>query len=495
MADKYIPKKAASGKTYLCNWWDKVTEINSSTIFSAVSKHIAGAKDRHKAEDIDYSDNTTVKEQIDKKADKTDLANKVDKVEGKGLSTNDLTDEYKGRLDALNQNLSNKASCSSVLMTIFPNEPFTPKTDYHPATKKYVDDNKTPVVDNLTSTSTTSALSANQGKVLNDKVTDLPIKSLAGQTVKPTSSTSATAKEGATIIGDLRERTFDSGGDVTGGNVASGGYSATIGGYNNTASEDYSVAMGYYNRALAYQIKIGQYAKDGTAGASKSTAGDAFTIGNGNPSSCSNAFRVTYDGKAYGLSAYGSSGADYVEYFEWKDGNPDNEDRRGRLVTLDGEKIRFATAEDDYILGIVSANPCVEGDIQPDDWQGKYLTDVFGQRLTQTVHIPARYEEHEAIDPETGETKTESILIEKEHDAVQWIINPDYDQNKEYISREDRPEWAPVGMMGKLVVVDDGTCEVNGFCKAGINGIATKADNGYRVMKRIDETHILVLVR
>ncbi len=86
-------------------------------------------------------------------------------------------------------------------------------------------------------------------------------------------------------------------------------------------------------------------------------------------------------------------------------------------------------------------------------------------------------------------------MIEKEHDAVQWIINPDYDQNKEYISREDRPEWAPVGMMGKLVVVDDGTCEVNGFCKAGINGIATKADNGYRVMKRIDETHILVLVR
>ena len=147
MADKYIPKKAASGKTYLCNWWDKVTEINSSTIFSAVSKHIAGAKDRHKAEDIDYSDNTTVKEQIDKKADKTDLANKVDKVEGKGLSTNDLTDEYKGRLDALNQNLSNKASCSSVLMTIFPNEPFTPKTDYHPATKKYVDDSVASKVD------------------------------------------------------------------------------------------------------------------------------------------------------------------------------------------------------------------------------------------------------------------------------------------------------------------------------------------------------------
>ena len=353
----------------------------------------------------------------------------------------------------------------------------------------------------------------------------LPIKSLAGQKVKPTSDTEVTAAEGATIIGDLREVMYyngvSSGSGLKQGNVASGKYSIAVGerncasgdfsvaagwlnkangtlsvvmGSTNQASGYCSVAMGYNNTALAYQFKIGKFAKTGTAGVSGSTEGDAFIIGNGTASS-SNAFRVTYAGKAYGLSAYGSSGADYAEYFEWADGNPDNEDRRGRLVTLDGEKIRFATADDDYILGIISANPCVEGDIQPDDWQGKYLTDVFGQRLTQTVHIPARYEEQEVTGPETGETKTEKILVEEEHDAIQWIINPDYDPDKEYISREDRPEWAPVGMMGKLVVVDDGTCEVNGFCSAGQDGIATKADNGYRVMKRIDETHILVLVR
>ena len=412
----------------------------------------------------------------------------------------------------------------------------------------------------------------------------IPIKSLAGQKVKLTSGTEVTAAEGATIIGDLRERTF-SGGKASAGNVASGGYAIAMGNSNtasgrgsvamgvctsargtysiamgdysraeesisiamgqyaiakgfgsisigdtnmasgsnsismgdtntasgsnsvamgtkNTASGSYSVAMGSFNKTLDYQTKIGRASKDGTGGASDSTAGDAFIIGNGTVDTyyskikvTSNAFRVTYAGQVYGTAAYSSTGADYAEYFEWKDGNPDNEDRRGRLVTLDGEKIRLATADDEYILGVVSANPCVKGDVYSDDWQGKYLTDVFGQRLTKTVHIPDRYEEHETIDPETGETKTESILIEKEHDAVQWIINPDYDQNKEYISREDRPEWAPVGMMGKLVVVDDGTCEVNGFCKAGINGIATKADNGYRVMKRIDETHILVLVR
>ena len=29
-------------------------------------------------------------------------------------------------------------------------------------------------------------------------------------------------------------------------------------------------------------------------------------------------------------------------------------------------------------------------------------------------------------------------------------LNPDYDEDKEYISREDRKEWATIGMMGKL---------------------------------------------
>ena len=406
---------------------------------------------------------------------------------------------------------------------------------------------------------------ADESSVVN-RFNKLPIKSLKGQIVKPTSSTSATAKEGATIIGDLRARTFGSSGNVKSGNVAShnystamganntasgnvsvaigngntssGDYSTTIGGYNNTASGStstamganntasgsystaigssntasgkHSVAMGANNTALECQTKIGRAAKDGTGGSFTSITGDAFIIGNGiidttfnKIKTTSNAFRVTYDGKAYGLSAYGSSGADYAEYFEWADGNPDNEDRRGRLVTLDGEKIRFATADDDYVLGIVSANPCVEGDIQPDDWQGKYLTDVFGQRLTQTVHIPARYEEQEVIDPETGETTTESVLIEDEHDAVQWVLNPDYDPEQEYISREDRKEWSAIGLMGKLVVIDDGTCEINGYCKAGVNGIATKArdieglptNDGYRVMARIDDTHIRVLVK
>ncbi len=267
-------------------------------------------------------------------------------------------------------------------------------------------------------------------------------------------------------------------------------------GLKTSSTGEASLAAGYSNTTLAYQTKLGQCAKEGTAGQVGGTTGDALIIGNGTSSSLSNAFRVTYAGEVYGSQAYSSSGADYAEYFEWLDGNPNNEDRRGRIVTLDGNKIRYATADDDYILGITSANPCVKGDVHPDDWQGKYLTDVFGRRLTQVVHVDAEYEDREITDPETGEKITERIMIHDECDAVQWILNPAYNSDKEYISREERPEWSAVGTMGKLVVVDDGTCEVNGYCCAGENGVATKATgkSSYRVMERIDNTHIKVWV-
>ena len=53
-----------------------------------------------------------------------------------------------------------------------------------------------------------------------------------------------------------------------------------------------------------------------------------------------------------------------------------------------------------------------------------------------------------------------------------------------------------LGMMGKLVVIDDGSCEENGWCTAGKNGIAMKSETQtkFRVMKRIDKNHVKVLV-
>ena len=75
-------------------------------------------------------------------------------------------------------------------------------------------------------------------------------------------------------------------------------------------------------------------------------------------------------------------------------------------------------------------------------------------------------------------------------------MNPDYDPEQEYIPREQRQEYDYVSSWGKLVIVDDGTCEVNGFATVGEGGKATKSDTQtiYRVMERKDETHIFVAI-
>jgi len=213
------------------------------------------------------------------------------------------------------------------------------------------------------------------------------------------------------------------------------------------------------------------------------SAGDLFVLGYGTISAKKNVFRIDSTGGIYGLRAFSSTGADYAEYFEWADGNPDGEDRVGRFVTLDGERIRLAGPEDDFILGVISGNPSVVGDAFEDQWCGQYVTDIFGRCIMEELTFPAEVdEEGNIIVPERKETHTK--------------LSPDYDHSQAYIRRSERPEWDAVGMMGKLVVIDDGTCQANGWCAPGEGGTATASAvrTGFRVMSRLDETHIRVLI-
>lgn len=212
-----------------------------------------------------------------------------------------------------------------------------------------------------------------------------------------------------------------------------------------------------------------------------------FVVGNGtSTSNYSTAMVVGVSGNiAIKGSLYENSG-DYAECFEWSDGNPEWEDRRGRFVTFDhDETIRFANENDDYVLGIVSANPCIVGDSQYEDWKGRYKKDIYGQIQYEDYEIPAEYNE------ETGEMIAPATIVPKPIDAE------DYDPEKEYIPRLERSEWTIIGMLGKLILDDDGTCEVNGYARPGKDGIATKGtrENGYRVVERIDENHIKVLFK
>lgn len=225
-----------------------------------------------------------------------------------------------------------------------------------------------------------------------------------------------------------------------------------------------SLNVGVGNTANALNTVVGKYAKTPTAAVETANTGDLFVVGSGLKGGAkSNALRVTAAGQVMGTQAYAATGAGFAEMFEWQDGNPNNEDRRGLFVTLDGDKIKPASSGD-YIAGVIDAKPTVIGDAYTDEWQGKYVTDVFGARVL-----------------ENGTYK----------------LSEDFDESKdeEYISRLDRPEWAAVTYAGKLVVCDDGTCKVNGFCSPSENGIATASETGYRVLSRIDKNHVKVLVK
>ena len=267
-------------------------------------------------------------------------------------------------------------------------------------------------------------------------------------------------------------------------------------GYNTIASGSVSHSEGFETIANVYCSHAqGAYNKtlNGSAIDFSATA-DAFVIGNGTDNAIrSNAFRVTFDGKTYGKAAFNSTGADYAEYFEWSDGNIDSEDRVGYVVTLDGEKIRKALSTDSYILGIVSVNPSVIGDSHQEDWQAKYATDEWGRIRYHYVDV-----EFEETIPVSGENGTHNETVTKVRQDYVPVLNPQWNNDEEYTPREKRKEWSPVGLMGKLLVRDDGSCIVNSYAKVGQTaGELTTSDEitNMRVIERISDNIVRVFIK
>ena len=214
----------------------------------------------------------------------------------------------------------------------------------------------------------------------------------------------------------------------------------------------------------------------------------AFVHGNGtSKTERANAYTLDWQGNGtFAGTVSSSTGADYAEYFEWKDGNTENEDRVGYIVTLDGDKIVKANSGDD-ILGICSGTAMVLGDSAEWNWSKRFLTDDFGRIIYEDIDV-----EHEAVLDEEGNVIEESY-VEHIHKPKE---NPNYDSSKPYERRSDRPEWQIVGMMGKLYVRDNGTCEVNGYATVD-NGIAVKSNvkTNMRVMERVTENIVRVLLK
>ena len=273
--------------------------------------------------------------------------------------------------------------------------------------------------------------------------------------------------------------------------ISSGTNSVAIGTGAKAGSTN-SIAFGYnVNSGVENQTTLGKY---NIAQTSADETKYGLIFGNGTADARTNAFTLDWTGNAtFAGTVTSASGADYAEYFEWKDGNKDSEDRVGYIVTLDGDKIVKAKAGDD-ILGIISGCATVIGDNAEWNWQGRFERDEFGRiiydQVEQFIDTP-----DPDWEPNPEKPDEEVPMIKK---SLGYFPvpreNADYDPTKEYSNRSNRPEWDTVGMMGKLYVRDDGTAAINDYVtvSATTDGVATKAENrtSMRVMERVND-HII----
>lgn len=259
-------------------------------------------------------------------------------------------------------------------------------------------------------------------------------------------------------------------------------FASIAGGNDSETNHLNSIAVGrWLLTGKSNQAVFGQY-NDSTA-----NTDSLLTVGKGTSNTArSNAFDVKSNGNILVGGKSVHSGADYAEFFEWTDGNPNAEDRIGLVVALDGEKVRPAMPCDD-VLGIVSGTAAVLGDSAAMYWKDKYLTDEFGRTICDMVE-----EFIELPDPETGEMVKESTGL-----MPQPRLNPNFDPDSTYIPREERKEWDQIGMMGKLYVRDDGTLAAGDYGCPGENGVLTKSGSktNIRVMKRTGDNIVLVLLK
>ena len=241
---------------------------------------------------------------------------------------------------------------------------------------------------------------------------------------------------------------MDSKNSLVGGTSCSSTHSnSLLFGKGLQSDNDSATILGNYNKKLGWSNLL-------------------LSVGNGTSSARTNVF-VVQGGNEQAIHINGSCKqtatwiADFGEYFEWNDGNRNNEDRIGYLVQLNNGKIELAESIDNAI-GVISATCAFIGAACSLEWHDRFLRDKWGRLITD----------------ENGN----------------MVENPEYDPDLEYIPRENRKEWDVVGLVGQVLTRQDGTLKVNGYagCK---DGVATDSDHGYRVLRIIDDNIAVLLVK
>ena len=196
-----------------------------------------------------------------------------------------------------------------------------------------------------------------------------------------------------------------------------------------------------------------------------------MAMDSGHASSADREFTIRGDGNAFADAAWNNNGADYAEYFESTTGSAIPV---GTTVVLENNKVRAATSSDPVanIMGVVrpkepSKASMSIGNAAWNKWQGKYISDDFDRFIldehnviswTETVEdgedIFHSYESH-AIPSNVTVPSDATVLTEDDNGKkfTHYRMNPDFDESKTYIPREERSEWSVIGLIGQVKVL------------------------------------------
>lgn len=184
----------------------------------------------------------------------------------------------------------------------------------------------------------------------------------------------------------------------------------------------------------------------------------------------------------------------YSEMYEWSELFKFDIVPFGRFVTFDTNsygKIKLVDDDNDFIVGVTTINSLITSD-DPEEWQGKYLCNEFGDILLHEKEYVKAENTYDDVEELPYVKTLKDIKLEP-------VVNESYNKDLIYKKRSDRYEWIRVNLLGKCIVVDDGTCESGKWCKPSKDGIATLCNtdvkNKYYVIGRLTENTILIFFK
>ena len=206
---------------------------------------------------------------------------------------------------------------------------------------------------------------------------------------------------------------------------------------------------------------------------------------------------------------WATDGADVAELYEWKDGNPNSENRIGHFVCLTaGGTIDFANGpkantglKTSAVIGVVGhkihGTAGLISNTGGHKWASIGLRDEFGILQVEpsyTAALHALFVKYNVIvsseidihivanDRESlvGYCTSDEMLTEMESLTPTDVakVNPDYNPSLSFKSRFIRDSWACVGQWGRVFVKDDGTSIPGDYVTCNKDGIATHDSKG-----------------